>query len=163
MSPRLPVALAAICAVSPFTASAQTAQTTMDVSATVVEACVVTATNLAFGNYDPTAPNPSDATNSITVICTPGTSFTVGLNAGSTAGATVTSRQMASGGNRLDYGLFQDVARSVNWGNTPGTDTPAAAIAGLTPSILTVYGRVPAQQTVAVGSYSDIVTITVSY
>jgi spore coat protein U-like protein len=51
----------------------------------------------------------------------------------------------------------------VNWGNTPGTDTPAAATASLTPSVLTVYGRVPAQQALPVGSYTDTVTITVSY
>lgn len=163
MSPRMFLALALGGAALPFSASAQTAQTTMDVSATVVEACIVTATNLAFGNYDPTGSNPADATSAITVTCTPGTGFTVGLNAGTTAGATVTSRQMASGSNRLGYGLYQDVARTVNWGNTPGTDTPAAATAGLTPSVLTVYGRVPAQQAVAVGSYTDTVTVTVSY
>lgn len=163
MSSRLLAALAATFAITPVAASAQTAQTTMDVSATVVEACVVTATNLAFGTYDPTASSPTDASSAITVTCTPGTGFTVGLNAGTTSGATVTSRQMASGSERLGYGLYQDVGRSVNWGNTPGTDTPAAATAGLTPAVLTVYGRVPAQQAAAVGSYADTVTITVSY
>lgn len=135
----------------------------MEVSATVVEACAVTATNLAFGNYDPTAPSPADTTSSITVNCTPGTSFTVGLNAGTTSGATVTNRQMASGSQRLDYALYQDVARSVNWGNTPGTDTPAPVTATISPSVLTVHGRVPAQQAVASGNYTDTVTITVSY
>lgn len=163
MKPGSLVALAIFIAGIPAAASAQTAQTTMDVSATVVEACVVTATNLAFGSYDPTAPSPTDAASSVTVTCTPGTGFTVGLNVGTTSGATVTSRQMASGSNRLGYGLYQDAARSVNWGNTPGTDTPAAATADLSPSVLTVYGRVPAQQAVAVGSYTDTVTITVSY
>lgn len=163
MDPKLLAVSAISLAAMPAAAAAQTAQTTMDVSATVVEACVVTATNLAFGFYDPTASSPADATSAITVTCTPGTVFSVGLNAGTTSGATVTSRQMASGSNRLGYGLYQDVARTVNWGNTPGTDTPAAATAGLTPSVLTVYGRVPAQQAVAVGSYTDTVTITVSY
>lgn len=163
MSSRLLAVLAITFTATPVPVFAQTAQTTMNVSATVVEACIITATNLAFGNYDPTALGTTDATSSINVICTPGTSFTVGLNAGTTSGATVTSRQMASGSDRLGYGLYQDTARSVNWGNTPGTDTPAAATAGLTPSVLTVYGRVPAQQSAAVGSYSDTVTITVSY
>lgn len=163
MNSRLPAMLAIVVVATPVAVFAQTAQTTMDVSATVVEACIVTATNLAFGNYDPTATSPTDAASSITVTCTPGTSFTVGLNAGIASGATVASRQMASGSDRLGYGLYQDAARSVNWGNTPGTDTPAAATAGLTPAALTVYGRVPAQQAVAVGSYTDTVTITVSY
>jgi spore coat protein U-like protein len=163
MNPRLFAASAIALAAIPVAAAAQTAQTTMDVSATVVEACVVTATNLAFGTYDPTASSPADAASAITVTCTPGTVYSVGLNAGATAGATVTSRQMASGSDRLGYGLYQDAARSVNWGNMPGTDTPAAATASLTPSVLTVYGRVPAQQALPVGSYTDTVTITVSY
>lgn len=164
--PTIPKVLAALvigCAIVPSAASAQTAQTTMDVSATVVNACVVSATNLAFGNYDPTAAAPADASSAITVTCTPGTSFTVGLNAGTTSGATVSSRMMASGGNRLDYVLYSDAARTTNWGNTPGSDTPAAATAVSSPSILTVYGRVAAQQSVAAGSYTDTVTITVSY
>lgn len=163
MKSRLVAASAIVLATTPVVAIAQTSQTTMDISATVVEACAVTATNLAFGTYDPTALSPVDATSSITVTCTPGTVFSVGLNAGTTAGATVTSREMASGSDRLGYGLYQDTARSVNWGNTPGTDTPTAATAGLTASVLTAYGRVPAQQAVAAGSYTDTVTITVSY
>ena len=148
---------------SAASASAQTAQTTMDVSATVVDACLVTATDLAFGSYNPTATSPTDATSTIDVTCTPGTSFTVGLSAGTTAGATVSARQMASGAERLDYALYSDAPRSTNWGNTPGTDTPAASIASGTPTVLTVYGRVPAQQAVPAGSYTDTITITVSY
>ncbi len=154
---------AVACAILPSAAWAQTAQTTMDVSATVVKACVVSATNLAFGTYDPTSATPADATSAVTVTCTPGTSFTVGLNAGTTAGATVTTRKMASGAERLNYALYSDVARTTNWGNTPGSDTPAAVTASVTPSVLTVYGRVAAQQAVAVGSYTDTVTITVNY
>ncbi len=150
-------------AFSAVSASAQTAQTTMDVSATVVNACLVTATDLAFGTYDPTATSATDTTSTINVTCTPGTSFTVGLNAGTTAGTTVTTRQMASGANRLNYALYSDAPRSVNWGNTPGTDTPAATVASTTPTALTVYGRVSSQQAVPAGSYTDTVTITVSY
>lgn len=162
MSPKI-LALAISFGLLPSSAWAQSAQTTMDVSATVVKACVVSATNLAFGNYDPTSASPTDASSTITVTCTPGTSFTVGLNAGTTSGTTVTSRKMASGGNRLDYALYSDVARTTNWGNTPETDTPAAVTASTSPSALTVYGRVAAQQAVAVGNYTDTVTITVNY
>lgn len=163
MSPKILATLAISFGLLPSSAWAQSAQTTMDVSATVVKACVVSATNLAFGNYDPTSASPTDASSTITVTCTPGTSFTVGLNAGTTSGTTVTSRKMASGGNRLDYALYSDVARTTNWGNTPETDTPAAVTASTSPSALTVYGRVAAQQAVAVGNYTDTVTITVNY
>ncbi len=163
MSARSLAALAAGLIILPSSASAQTAQTTMEVSATVVNACAVSATNLIFGIYDPTSASPADAASAITVTCTPGTTYTVGLNAGTTAGATVTTRQMASGANRLGYALYTNVARTTNWGNTPGVDTPAAATALITPAVLPVYGRISAQQAVAAGSYTDTVTITVSY
>lgn len=163
MSTRLLLTLTIGCAVLPSAASAQSAQTTMDVSATVVKACLVSATNLAFGSYDPTATSPADATGAITVTCTPGTGFTVGLNAGTTSGSTVSDRKMASGSNRLGYAMYSDAAHTTNWGNTPGSDTSAAITATTTPSVLSVYGRMPAQQLVAAGSYTDTLTVTVSY
>lgn len=148
---------------SPTTAMAASATTTMGISATVLSACVVTANSMAFGNYNPTSASPTDATSTFDVICTAGTSYSVGLNAGTKAGATVTTRQMTSGGNSLSYALYSDSSRSTNWGNTPGTDTPSPTVAGVLPSTFTVYGRIPAQQNVPTGSYADTVTVTVSY
>lgn len=159
--------ISTITIVSCFTSAqlsfAADATTTMGISATVLSACSINANNLAFGNYNPTSATPTDATSTIDVICTTGTSYTVALNAGTTSGTTVSTRKMASGANRLDYALYSDSARSTNWGNTPGTDTPAATVAGVIPSTFTVYGRVAAQQNVPAGSYTDTVTITVTY
>lgn len=142
---------------------ASSATGTMGISATVLSACVVTSNSLAFGNYNPTSASPTDATSTFDVLCTAGTSYSVGLNAGTKAGATVTTRQMSSGGNVLSYSLYSDSSRNTNWGNTPGTDTPSPTTAGVLPSTFTVYGRIPAQQNVQAGSYADTVTITVSY
>ncbi|UZW53838.1 spore coat U domain-containing protein [Sphingobium sp. JS3065] len=147
----------------PGTARAADATTTMGVSATVLNACLVSATNMAFGNYDPTSSVPTDATSSISVTCTPGTSFNVGLNSGATGGATVTTRQMLNGASPLDYSLYTNAGRSANWGNTPGSDTVAQTASGITPMSFTVYGRIPAQQSAVSGSYTDTVTVTVSY
>ncbi len=144
-------------------AEAGTAQTTMGVSATVQNSCMASATPLAFGNYDPVIATPNTATSSITVTCTTGTSFVVGLNPGTAAGATVTTRQMSNAAQRLNYSLFSDVGRTTNWGNTAGVDTPAAVTATGTASVITVYGRIAAQQNVPAGPYSDTVTITVTY
>lgn len=143
-------------------AHAATTSTTFAVTATVLKTCAVTANNLAFGNYDTTNATPLDGTTTLSVLCSPGTSFQVGLNAG-TSGGSVTTRSMANGGNTLSYALYQNAGRTTNWGNTPGTDTPAATIAGVTATSLSVYGRVPAGQNVAQGSYSDTITVTVTY
>lgn len=144
-------------------ASAQTATTTFPVTATVLTSCSVTADPLAFGSYNPTAATPLDATTTLSVLCTVGTSFTVGLNAGTAAGATVTTRQMSNGTNRLNYALFQEAGRTTNWGNTPGTNTPAPTTAPVAATALTVYGRVAAGQNVPAGNYTDTITVTVNY
>jgi spore coat protein U-like protein len=157
-------AFAAVLASSISTnAFAATATAPMAVTATVQSACIVAVTPLAFGAYDPTSGSAKDGTSTITVTCTSGTSFTVGLNGGSTSGATVTTRQMVNGASRLNYALYSDVSHSTNWGNTPGGDTPTATMATAVPSILTVYGRVGASQNVPAGAYTDSVIVTVNY
>lgn len=144
-------------------AQASTTQSTMSVSTTVQSSCLVSATPLAFGTYDPVSTTPANATSSITVTCTSGTSFVVGLNAGSAPGATVTARQMSNAANRLDYGLFRNAGRTDNWGNTPGVDALAPITATATPSVVPVYGQIAAQQNIPAGAYSDTVTVTVTY
>jgi len=144
-------------------AMAQTATTTFPVTATVLTSCSVSANPLAFGTYNPTSATPLDATTTLSVLCTVGTSFTVGLSAGTAAGATVTTRQMSNAANRLNYGLFQQAGRTTVWGNTPGTNTPPATTAPVIPTTLTVYGRVPASQNVPAGDYTDTITVTVNY
>lgn len=157
--------LAVSCVGSALTSQGQaaTTTTTFPVTATVLTACAVTATPLIFGNYDPTSAIALDATTTLSVLCTVGTSFTVGLNAGSASGATVTTRRMVNGANLLNYALYREAARTNNWGNTPGTDTPGPVTATVLPNALTVYGRIPPGQNVAPGAYADTVTVTVNY
>src|SRR3979490_201878 len=77
-------------------ASAATATTTFGVSVTVNSNCLVSAASLAFPNYTPAGGNQT-ANTTVSVRCTKGTSFTVALNGGSTAGGTVTQRLMTNG------------------------------------------------------------------
>ncbi|MDB5713339.1 MAG: hypothetical protein JWO15_736 [Sphingomonadales bacterium] len=144
-------------------AQAATASTTFAVSATVLKACLVTATPLAFGNYDPTSAVPLDSTATLSVLCTVGTPFTVGLNAGTFSGATVTTRRMANGANTLNYSLYQETGRTTNWGNTPASDVPASTTAPISATGFTVYGRVAALQNVPALNYTDSITVTVNY
>ncbi len=130
----------------------------LSVSVTVLKACTITATNLAFGNYTATA--ASTSTSTISVTCTNTTAYNVGLSAG--ASGDVANRTMKNGTHSLKYSLYQNSTRTTNWGNTVGTDTEAGTGNGkLQP--LTVYGQVPASQFVTVGSYSDTITVTITY
>jgi spore coat protein U-like protein len=137
--------------------------TTFPVNATVLKACVVTANPLNFGSYDPTAATNLDGSTTLNVLCTVGTAYTVGLNAGTGSGSTVTTRKMTNGANALNYALYQETGRTNNWGNTAGTDTPAATTAPIVPTVHTVYGRVTPGQNVPAGAYTDTITVTVNY
>ncbi len=142
-----------------------TSTTTFGVSATVEDSCNVAATALGFGNFAAIDNNDVDATTTIDVTCSNGTTFDVGLDAGTATSATVTARQMeiAATGSFLDYSLHSDSGRATNWGETVGTDTVSGTGDG-TVQALTVYGRIPqGQQTALVGSYSDTITVTVTY
>lgn len=133
--------------------------TTMLVSATVLTTCLVVATPLAFGVYSGAQ---ADSTATITVTCTATSPWNIGLDPGTASGATVSTRAMQFGSESLNYGLYRDASRSLNWGQTIGTDTLAGTGTGL-PQINTVYGRVPAGQYPSPGVYLDTITATLTF
>lgn len=148
-----------------FATSVQSATitTTLPVSATVISTCTtVTATALAFGNYDPLAGSNLDGTSTIDVTCSSGTSFSISLNAGGSG--DINSRVMSDGGSgELSYGLYTDASRSTVWGDgstgsqVTGTGTGSAVQE-------TVYGRIPSgQNDKPAGSYNDTITVSVDY
>jgi len=149
-----------VLGLTPSSASAATATTTFAVTATVQATCLVSATPMAFGTYTGTQATSS---STVSVTCTNTTPYNVGLNAGVATGATVSSRKMTGPSSALlNYSLFSDSARTVNWGQTVGTDTVSGSGNG-TAQALTVYGQVAAGQYVAPGAYTDTITATVTY
>jgi spore coat protein U-like protein len=141
---------------------ATTVTATFTVSTDVVTSCNVSATPLSFGSYNASA--TSNSTSVVTVACSNTVPYNVGLDAGTGTGATVTSRSMTgpTGALPLHYSLFQDSARTINWGDTVGTDTVAGTGNG-SGQTLTVYGQVPAGQGNRPGTYNDTITVTVTY
>jgi spore coat protein U-like protein len=139
----------------------QTASTTFRVSANVQAVCAVTAQDLNFGVYNAQGGSPLLATTAVMATCSPGTSYNIGLNEGSTGG-TITQRRMASGTNTLNYQLYSDTSRSTIWGNTTGSDTVTGVGTGLAVGHV-VHGSVPAAQAVPAGAYGDTITVRISY
>ena len=157
----LAFALAASCG----TAQAVTSITsTFQVKIAITANCIFStgaAADLDFGTQGVLAANV-DQSSTIQVQCTNTTPYNIGLDGGSVA-ASVSARQMVGPASaKINYGLFRDAARTLNWGNTIGTDTLSAIATGAAITH-TVYGRVPAQTTPAAGSYADTVTVTVTY
>jgi spore coat protein U-like protein len=143
-------------------ALASTVTTTFTSQITLAATCVInSASTLNFGNQGILAANV-DQTSTIQVTCTNTTPYNVGLDAGTGSGATVATRKLTSGGATVNYSLYSDSAHSTVWGTTIGTDTVAATASGSGQNY-TVYGRVPPQTTPAPGTYSDTITVTVTY
>ena len=140
----------------------QTASTTFRVSARVQGLCEVSASDLDFGTYSAQGGSPLQGTTLLRATCTPNTSYQVGLNEGTSPGATVNQRRMVSGANALNYQLYSDTQRSRIWGNTPGTDTVTGVGTGLAQDH-TVFGAIPAAQVIPAGDYADTITVRIYY
>jgi spore coat protein U-like protein len=149
-------------------AGAAQSNTTFQVQAAVVANCLVTANNLAFGTYDPTAAD-RDVNTQVLVRCTNGTGYTVALNAGVTTGATLAQRLMTNGTDFMNYNLYTTAARTVIFGDgTGGTATIGGTGTGLgvpQEQTVTVYGRIPTgQTTLPVATYTETtITVTVTF
>lgn len=134
--------------------------TTFTVSATVLATCTIGANPLGFGSYTGAVNLVSTV---ISVKCTKTTPYNVGLSAGNAPGATVTARKMQGGNSAtLAYNLFQDAARTKNWGNSPSVDAQAGTGTGAAQGLY-VYGQIPSDQFSQTGSYSDIIIATLTY
>jgi spore coat protein U-like protein len=131
-------------------------------SATVINDCIVTATSINFGVGVLTA--ALGATGTVSAKCTSGDSYTIALNKGTTSGASLGNRLMAGSGSAVvQYQLYTNSGYSAVWGDgTSGTSTGGGTGAGSTQNY-TVFGLVPAQTTPAPNTYSDTVTVTVTY
>jgi spore coat protein U-like protein len=141
---------------------AATATSTFAVTITLTATCTVSSPNtLAFGTQGILSANV-DAQADFFVTCTTSTPYSVGLNAGTGTGATVAVRKMTSGASTVNYTIYSDSGRTTVWGNTVSTDTVAGTGTGAAQT-LTAFGRVPSQTTPAALSYSDTITVTVTY
>jgi spore coat protein U-like protein len=162
------VAAATVLALSAsFAAPAATKTTPMSVSATLVDTCLVTATSLTFPAYVPTG-GTIKATSTISLRCTNGVQYGVGLSAGSTSGASYAQRLLANGGNTLQYNIYTSSAYSSVWGDGSGTTQIMSGNAAgfAAPITLTVYGEVPdsaTNQAAVPGTYNDTIVVVLTY
>ncbi|WP_218813705.1 Csu type fimbrial protein [Rickettsiella endosymbiont of Dermanyssus gallinae] len=131
--------------------------------------CSVGTTAVAFGNYNPTSGTAKTANGNIAVTCSALVIFTasyvISLSKG--ASATYTPRFMNLLGVHLNYNLYTTAGFTSIWGDATGrtvTVRDSYTAVGLSDTRnYTVFGQVPALQTVGVGTYTDSITVTVTY
>lgn len=138
--------------------------------------CGVTASTMNFGTYDVLTPTPTDSSTTVTIICIrnppPGSeivNYTLSLSVGA---GSYAARTMSNGPATLNYNLHTDPTRTpaTIWGDgTSGSVTVSGATARLNnqnpirTATHTIYGRIPAQQDVPVGTYNGSVILTMDY
>ena len=143
-------------------------QISLTVTATVVNACTVTAgsgSNINFGIVAYTATNRSGSSQ-ISVNCPSGTVYRIGLapSNGSTTGA---GQMSGTGANvaKIPYQLRSASAAGPVWGNTATPTSTGNGVAGTgtgAAQSIPVYATMPSAN-YPPDTYSDTVTVTVNY
>jgi spore coat protein U-like protein len=121
-------------------------------------ACNLNVQGVIFGSYDVFNVQSVESTGNVAVTCDVSTPYSIAFTPGS---GSYASRTLTSGPNTLGYNLYSDPARTSVWGDgTAGTMTVSGSA---TSANHTVYGRIPARQNVFAGSYSDLITVTLTF
>ncbi|MFT6340825.1 MAG: spore coat protein U-like protein [Alcanivorax sp.] len=133
---------------APLASQAATETGNFDVLLTLTAACTLDSTApLNFGTQsdaDVISATPIDAANTVTVTCSNGADFTIGLSNGGNFGngPLATERAMKSANSSyVSYQLFQESGRT-----TPWTDADNVSFSGTGGSQdIDIFGRIPAQ------------------
>ncbi len=130
------------------------------VRAEVATSCLVTATDLDFGATG-RLDAPVDAASTVTVRCSRGAAYSIGIDGGQSGTTDPAAREMRKGGEHVLYGIYRDAARTQGWGGQPGQRVNG--IGNGTDQAYTAYGRVHAQSTPSAGTYTDTLVVRVEY
>ncbi len=135
-----------------------------DVTMRIIADCTISATGIDFGQNQGILNQAVTGNSNINVTCTNTTPYNIGLNAGTGAGSTGTTRYMSGTGantGTVRFNLYQ-TSGGGQWGNTQGTDTLGGTGTG-SAQTLTVYGEIPVQATPAPDAYKSTITATVYF
>ena len=150
-----------ICNVLGALCSSGTIGAPFTVRAQVQPNCLVSATDLNFGNTGILSA-AIDASSQIEVVCTTNSPYQIGLSGGLHATVALGRRMQGAPGNFVEYQLFRDASRTQSWG-AAGSGLSQSGTGGGTGQVYPVFGRVPAQTTPPAGTYRDTVIVTVTY
>ena len=137
----------------------------LTVSMTVTNDCTaISAPNVNFGSA-PIAKAFPAISQSISVTCTKGYAYTIGINNGNNANGTV--RQMANGSNRLSYEIYKG-STSSRWGAAGAERWSSGTSSSIsTDGTLRTYNYtaqvMPNQTTPPGGTYSDTLLIDLAF
>ena len=123
---------------------------------------ISSASGLSFGPYNVFNTSPTTGSGTLTVdSCSTGKpTYTAALSTG--ISGTYSLRTMTNGTNTLQYNLYTTSGHTNVWGDGTGS-TRTVGGNGTSSSTQTIYGNIPAGQDVSAGTYSDSITLTISF
>jgi spore coat protein U-like protein len=164
------IACGIVATICPIEAQAGTATGNLTVQMTITGSCTIGAATLNFGSDAGAALLTAgvNASTTVSVTCTNGSPYSIGMDNGQNYLGT---RRMVSSGAYIGYGLFLDSADTEAWSTTTsassctgGANTCALSVGNGSAQSINIYGAVPTVATApAAGSYSDTVTMTITY
>lgn len=135
--------------------------------------CTASTTGIAFGIYNPLSAVGNASTGTIRVTCsgsgTGSANVTLNVTLSTGLSGSFATRKMFSGVNSLNYNIYWSTAYSQivgdgTGGSFAGSTAPFNVPAGGSNFATgTFYGLIPATQDVSPGSYTDLITVTVTY
>jgi len=156
----LALATAFVIAAPGQPARAATETSTLGITVDVVSACAIQGGTIDFGTYESGQIDTIPAVGTISYTGCPEGAANIALDGGQSGDEQ--SRAMTDGnGNQLNYRIFQDAARTTNWGTGVAAKTVAVEAGGV--GSWEVYGRIIREQSVPAGTYADSINITITF
>ncbi|AUX71493.1 spore coat U domain-containing protein [Erwinia pyrifoliae] len=140
------------------------------VNAAIVNGCVISGTNTgvygalnfgslpAIGTYSANASLVQNAT--ITLACTPGTTLNMSINGGSHFASSSRNLQRTGGTNLVAYSLYSNAGLTTA---IPVNQNVTLSYSNANNIILPVYGHLQVTGVNTAGSYTDTLTVTLSW
>jgi len=133
-------------------------------SAFAQASCTISTTSVAFGNYNVFTSTATDSTGTVTFRCN-ATAANIWISLSDGSSTTFSPRTLRKGSEILQYNLYRNAARTTIWGDgTGGTSVYTNSNPPNNSNVsVTIYARIPAQQDVSAGSYTDTVSAVINF
>lgn len=131
-------------------------------------ACRVTVTPLTFGTYDAFLMAAKAATAQVTIICnnkaTDPATVQLTLSPGGSGNFGQRAMTGSGGGAPLLYNIYTTAGLAAVLGDgSGGSIAPTNLVDKTAPWVVSLFGSIPAQQSVLVGTYTDSLIATILY